>query len=57
MIYSIILLIYKSKNNLQGYGDVKYKLNLEIQDEIYELIIILSGENIKKWKNSLEGVP
>lgn len=52
LIFSLLLLIYKKKNNLEGYKYVKYKMLLELQEEFFKFVVILSGGSLQKWENS-----
>ena len=53
MIFVVLLMLYKAKNNLQGYKYVKYKLLLELQDSFYDYIIEESGGSREKWKKTI----
>ncbi len=52
MTFSLLVLAYRKLNKLKGYKYVKYRMLLELQDEIYELIIKESGGSLEKWKNT-----
>ena len=52
MIFSLLLLIYKKKNNLRGYKYVKHKMLLELRQEFYKFIVEISGGSLNKWENS-----
>jgi len=64
LTFAILLLVYKHLNKLTGYKLVKYRLMLELEDELCEVAILVSGGSISKWKNApatqfweLEGAP
>jgi len=52
LIFSLLILIYKKKNNLEGYKYVKYRMLLELQEEFYKFVVLISGGSIQKWENS-----
>lgn len=52
LIFSLLVLIYKKKNKLEGYKYVKYKMLQELQEEFFKFVVILSGGSLQKWENS-----
>ncbi len=52
LIFSLLVLAYRKQNKLKGYKYVKYKMMLDIQNEIYELVIKRSGGSVEKWTKS-----
>ena len=52
LIFSLLLLIYKKKNNLKGYKYTKYKMLLELREEFCKYVVIISGGSLQKWENS-----
>ena len=52
LVFSLLLLIYKKKNNLEGYKYIKHKILQELQEEFFKFVVILSGGSIQKWENS-----
>jgi len=52
LIFALLLIIYKKKNNLKGYKLVKHKMLLELQEEFYKFVIKISGGSLQKWENS-----
>ena len=52
LIFSLLLLIYKKKNNLSGYKYVKYQMLQELQEEFFKFVVVLSGGSLQKWENS-----
>ncbi len=53
MIFVVLLMLYKSKNNLRGYKYVKSKLLLELQEEFYDYVVEISGGSKQKWRNTV----
>ena len=52
LIFALLVLIYKKKNNMSGYKMVKHRMLLELQEEFYKFVIKMSGGSIKKWEES-----
>ena len=53
MLFVLILMLYKLKNNLKGYKYVKSKLLLELQSSFYDFIVEISGGSKQKWRNTI----
>jgi len=52
MIYALLLLVYKSKNKLEGYKYVKSAMMSELEGEFIRYVIDKSGGSYKKWRTS-----